>query len=34
MRRLAKGIWHVARGAAFDTRKLFDPRLGEPAHGA
>jgi len=27
MRRLAKGLWHVAGGATFDPRKLFDPAL-------
>lgn len=26
MRKLIKGIWHVARGAAFDASKLFDTR--------
>lgn len=29
MRKLAKGLWHVARGAPFDSSKLFDvARLG------
>jgi transposase len=29
MRKLAQGLWHVARGEAFDSRKLFDlSRLG------
>jgi transposase len=26
MRKLARALWHVARGAAFDARKLFDTR--------
>lgn len=26
MRKLAKAMWHVARGADFDARKLFDTR--------
>ena len=34
MRKLARGLWHVARGKAFDSRKLFDvSRLNlEPSH--
>ena len=32
MRKLVKGLWHVARGAVFDARKLFDVgRLTLPA---
>jgi transposase len=27
MRKLAKALWHVGRGAAFDARKLFDTRI-------
>lgn len=38
MRKLARALWHVAQGAAFDARKLFDVRrlgLAEtPKHGA
>ena len=26
MRKLVRGLWHVARGAAFDAAKLFDVR--------
>jgi hypothetical protein len=26
MRKLALSLWHVARGEAFDSRKLFDTR--------
>lgn len=27
MRKLARALWHVGRGAAFDARRLFDVRL-------
>jgi hypothetical protein len=26
MRKLARALWHVARGASFDSSKLFDTR--------
>jgi len=26
MRKLALSLWHVARGEAFDNRKLFNPQ--------
>jgi len=26
MRKLALALWHIARGEAFDSRKLFDAR--------
>jgi hypothetical protein len=26
MRKLARALWHVGRGATFDPRKLFDTR--------
>lgn len=35
MRKLAGALWHVAKGSAFDARKLFDAdRLGIPLVGA
>ena len=34
MRKLARALWHVGRGATFDPRKLFDTRrLGLSADG-